>query len=133
MSNARRKSKKVNTRQQAFNRFMLIVAFLVLWIGGIGAGLMSVLVVALYIQDPAIQSLYSRPQVLWLLAPLVLYWISRVWILVDRGDLHEERDFYGVYLACIQCGCVLTSEEEQRLRLKGDPEWQEVGAAEKAA
>jgi cell division protein FtsI (penicillin-binding protein 3) len=39
MSNARRKSKKVNTRQQAFNRFMLIVAFLVLWIGGIGARL----------------------------------------------------------------------------------------------
>jgi len=39
MSNARRKSKKVNSRQQAFNRFMLIVAFLVLWIGGIGARL----------------------------------------------------------------------------------------------
>ena len=39
MSNARRKSKKVNTRQQAFNRFMLIVAVLVLWIGGIGARL----------------------------------------------------------------------------------------------
>ncbi len=39
MSNARRKSKKVTSRQQAFNRFMLIVAFLVLWIGGIGARL----------------------------------------------------------------------------------------------
>lgn len=39
MSNARRKSKKVNSRQQAFNRFMLIVAILVLWIGGIGARL----------------------------------------------------------------------------------------------
>ena len=39
MSNARRKSKKVNTRQQAFNRFMLIVAVLVIWIGGIGARL----------------------------------------------------------------------------------------------
>jgi len=39
MSNARRKPRKVNSRQQAFNRFMLIVAFLVLWIGGIGARL----------------------------------------------------------------------------------------------
>jgi hypothetical protein len=31
------------------------------------------------------------------------------------GDLHEERDLYGPYVVCIQCGCILTSEEEQRL------------------
>lgn len=39
MKKARRKPKQKNTRQQAFNRFMLIVAILVLWIGGIGARL----------------------------------------------------------------------------------------------
>jgi len=34
-----------------------------------------------------------------------------------RGDLHEERDFYGQYVACIQCGYVLDSRQEQTLRL----------------
>ncbi|MBL8125540.1 MAG: penicillin-binding protein 2 [Pyrinomonadaceae bacterium] len=39
MKRAKRHSKKTNLRQQAFNRFMLIVAILVIWIGGIGARL----------------------------------------------------------------------------------------------
>jgi len=39
MGNARQRPKKVNRRQQAFNRFMIVVAVLVLWIGGIGARL----------------------------------------------------------------------------------------------
>lgn len=39
MRTAARKPKKVNSYQQAFNRYMLIVAILVLWIGGIGARL----------------------------------------------------------------------------------------------
>ena len=39
MRSPTRKTKKPNTRQQAFNRFMLVVAILVVWIGGIGARL----------------------------------------------------------------------------------------------
>ena len=34
-----------------------------------------------------------------------------------RGDLHEERDFYGAYVACIQCGYLLNAREEETLRL----------------
>ena len=39
MRNAKRPAKRKNTRQQAFNRFMLVVAILVIWIGSIGARL----------------------------------------------------------------------------------------------
>jgi cell division protein FtsI/penicillin-binding protein 2 len=39
MKRAKRQPKRKNSRQQAFNRFMLIVAILVIWIGGIGARL----------------------------------------------------------------------------------------------
>lgn len=39
MKRAKRGPKRKNSRQQAFNRFMLIVAVLVIWIGGIGARL----------------------------------------------------------------------------------------------
>jgi hypothetical protein len=31
------------------------------------------------------------------------------------GDLREENDAYGAYLACVQCGHVLTPEQEAEL------------------
>ena len=36
-----------------------------------------------------------------------------------QGDLHAEKDFYGVYVACIQCGYLPSSEEERQLRVAG--------------
>ncbi len=33
------------------------------------------------------------------------------------GDLYENRDHYGAYIACIQCGRYLTGAETARLRL----------------
>jgi hypothetical protein len=32
------------------------------------------------------------------------------------GDLREEKDIYGPYVGCIQCGHVLTDEDEWILR-----------------
>ncbi len=29
-----------------------------------------------------------------------------------RGDLHNDRDSHGTYMACLQCGHYLTPEEE---------------------
>ncbi len=39
LKRATRQPKPKNTRQQAFNRFMFVIAVLVLWIGGVGARL----------------------------------------------------------------------------------------------
>ena len=50
-----------------------------------------------------------------------------------RGDLHEEKDFYGAYVACIQCGYVVNSREEDALRLTGVLEREKAGSAERAA
>ena len=41
---------------------------------------MAVLVLALYINSPEIRALYQPPEVIWLLCPLLLYWVSRVWL-----------------------------------------------------
>lgn len=57
---------------------------------GTGAGYMCVLVLALYINSPAVETLYHRPQVLWALCPLLLYWISRVWVYSHRGLMHDD-------------------------------------------
>ncbi|HEY2347299.1 MAG TPA: UbiA family prenyltransferase [Xanthomonadaceae bacterium] len=57
---------------------------------GAASGYQAVLVLALYINSTASELLYRRPQVLWLLCPLLLYWISRVWIIAHRGLMRED-------------------------------------------
>jgi 4-hydroxybenzoate polyprenyltransferase len=57
---------------------------------GTASGYLSVLVLALYINSPEIQALYHRPKVIWLLCVLVLYWISRVWMKAQRGEMHDD-------------------------------------------
>jgi len=57
---------------------------------GTSSGYISILVLALYINGEEVVSLYSKPMILWMICPLFLYWISRVWILVNRGVLHDD-------------------------------------------
>jgi len=57
---------------------------------GAASGYLAVLVLALYINSPESIALYARPQVLWLLCPLMLYWVSRIWVIAHRGDMHDD-------------------------------------------
>ena len=57
---------------------------------GTAAGYLSVLVFALYITSRDVVVLYRAPAILWFAVPLLLYWISRVWLLAHRGALHED-------------------------------------------
>jgi 4-hydroxybenzoate polyprenyltransferase len=57
---------------------------------GTAAGYLSVLVLALYINSPEIKALYSQPKVIWTLCVLMLYWISRVWMIAQRGLMHDD-------------------------------------------
>jgi 4-hydroxybenzoate polyprenyltransferase len=58
-------------------------------LGG-ASGYLAVLVLALYINSTASAELYHRPHLLWLLCPLLLYWISRVWLIAHRGAMHDD-------------------------------------------
>ncbi len=57
---------------------------------GAASGYLAVLVLALYINSEEIRLLYQHPAVVWLLCPLLLYLISRVWLLARRDELHED-------------------------------------------
>jgi 4-hydroxybenzoate polyprenyltransferase/phosphoserine phosphatase len=57
---------------------------------GSAAGYLSVLVLALYINSPEIEALYRRPKLVWMLCVLMLYWISRVWMMAQRGHMHDD-------------------------------------------
>jgi 4-hydroxybenzoate polyprenyltransferase len=57
---------------------------------GPAAGLVAVLVLALYVSSDQVRSHYLAPDLLWLICPLVLYWVVRVWIFALRGELHHD-------------------------------------------
>ncbi len=53
-------------------------------------GVMSVLVLALYVQSPAVEEAYASPGLLWLLLPLMTYWMVRIWMLAERGRVDDD-------------------------------------------
>jgi 4-hydroxybenzoate polyprenyltransferase len=57
---------------------------------GVAAAFVSVLVLALYVSSDAVARLYAQPRWLWLLCPLALYWLSRLWLLAFRGEVDED-------------------------------------------
>jgi len=57
---------------------------------GAASGYISVLVLALYVSSHEIARLYSNPAIVWLACPLLLYWISRIWLLARRGIVHDD-------------------------------------------
>jgi 4-hydroxybenzoate polyprenyltransferase len=58
-------------------------------LGG-SAGFIAVLVLALYIQDGHAAQLYATPQLIWLACPVMLFWISRAWLIAHRGRMHDD-------------------------------------------
>ncbi len=53
-------------------------------------GFNSVTVLALYISSPAVAGLYQNPLGLWMLCPIITYWLGRLLLLGHRGDLHDD-------------------------------------------
>lgn len=67
-----------------------------LQIVGVGVGLLSVLVLVLYLQTDFVLLHYSHPDWLWLAAPPLFYWINRMWFLVERGALKDDPIIFSV-------------------------------------
>ena len=63
---------------------------------GITSGFLAVLVLALYINSEKVNTLYSYPEAIWLLCPILLYWINRVWLLARRDELHEDPVVFAI-------------------------------------
>jgi 4-hydroxybenzoate polyprenyltransferase len=63
---------------------------------GIASAFAATLVLALYLQSAAVQSLYRHPELLWAVFPVCLYWLTRVWLLAERGILKEDPISFAV-------------------------------------
>jgi 4-hydroxybenzoate polyprenyltransferase len=63
---------------------------------GSSSGLIAVLVLALYISSKEVFALYSHPEMLWVICPVMLYWVTRAWMLTYRNKMDDDPVVFAV-------------------------------------
>jgi 4-hydroxybenzoate polyprenyltransferase len=63
---------------------------------GTGAAYASVVVMTLYINNTETKALYHHVTRLWLAVLVLLLWLSQVWMLASRGDMHDDPVVYAI-------------------------------------
>lgn len=63
---------------------------------GASSGYLAVMVLSLYIHEQSTNALYAHPQLIWLACPLLLFWITRIWMLTHRGQMHDDPVVFAV-------------------------------------
>ena len=79
---------------------------------GTASGYLSVMVLALYLNSPDVVEMYAIPEAIWLLCPIQLYWISRIWMKTCRGQLKVDPVVFAIsdpmsYLLAIVSSVIL--------------------------
>ena len=57
---------------------------------GTSSAFISILVFALYVNSEQIRLLYNKPNLMWIVAILLLFWIMRIWFLANRGKMTDD-------------------------------------------
>ncbi len=63
---------------------------------GTASAYAAVVVFSLYISRPDVSALYRHSGRLWLIVPIMLYWLNRVWLLASRGELDEDPVVFAI-------------------------------------
>jgi 4-hydroxybenzoate polyprenyltransferase/phosphoglycolate phosphatase-like HAD superfamily hydrolase len=63
---------------------------------GISAGYASVLLLALYLNSETIIRLYATPEIIWLAVPLMMFWVSWMWMKAHRGEMHDDPIVFSI-------------------------------------
>jgi len=63
---------------------------------GISSGYISTLIIALYVNTEYVASLYAQPQLIWFIIPIVLFWVSWVWLKAARGEMQDDPVIFAI-------------------------------------
>lgn len=79
---------------------------------GITSGFASAVVLALYLNSDNVLVLYARPEAVWGAVPVLLFWVSWIWVQAHRGQMHDDPLVFAVkdrasLLAGLAFACVL--------------------------
>jgi 4-hydroxybenzoate polyprenyltransferase len=77
-------------KRDAAGRGYMVDDLPVLMSAGTSSGMVAVLVFALYINSPDVHRIYTEPHWLWLVPPLLLYWVTRLWMKARRGEIDDD-------------------------------------------
>jgi 4-hydroxybenzoate polyprenyltransferase/phosphoserine phosphatase len=77
----------VNVRRERGYKIKNLPALMIF---GMASGYLAVLVFTLYLNSTKVSQLYAHPALLWLFCLLLLYWITRIWTLAWRGNMHDD-------------------------------------------
>lgn len=81
---------------KAHGRDYRVTDLTVLWPLGVGTALSAAVVFGLFISSPETQTRYATPQLLWLVAIGLVYWLGRLWIKTSRGEMHDDPVVYAI-------------------------------------
>jgi len=74
---------------------------------GMASGCTCALIMALYVDSANVKQLYSQPKLIWLICPIVLYQMARIWFLARRGDMPDDplifmiRDWRSLFMGLV--------------------------------
>jgi 4-hydroxybenzoate polyprenyltransferase len=57
---------------------------------GVSSGFSAVVVMALYVDAAGKQGLYRIPELIWLICPIILFVIARIWVLAKRREMPDD-------------------------------------------
>ena len=63
---------------------------------GVTSGFAAVLVLALYLNSDAVMLLYRTPEFVWAAVPVMLFWVSWIWMQAHRGLMHDDPLVFAV-------------------------------------
>lgn len=63
---------------------------------GINTGIAAVLVLALYLNSDAVIVQYATPELVWAAVPVMLFWVSWIWLQAHRGQMHDDPVVFAV-------------------------------------
>ncbi len=104
-SNSENKHDKITNRGYRSSDLIILACF------GSAAGFVAVLLFGLYLQSAVAMTSYSRPNLLWFILPVLLYWISHVWLIAHRGEMVHDPVVFAItdkpsILSGIVCVCL---------------------------
>ena len=76
---------------------------------GTACGCIAALVFMLYVDSGAVRVTYREPALLWLVLPILLYWLGRIWLLAGRGQMQDDPVKFALKdRQSLACGGVIT-------------------------
>jgi hypothetical protein len=63
---------------------------------GVSSGFAAVLVLALYLNSTTVVLLYRAPELIWAAVPLMLFWLSWMWLKAHRGLMHDDPIVFAI-------------------------------------